>query len=146
MWERPCVTCVGLVLLRWSCSPVSVLCGVTWHLLCRFTKYTVVSIALGSSSTMGMMAVGPGLPRALFSQGRQYRSTEVGSQDCSSCASGPGVRAMEAAQTLAQPSPCMHTHTKSTTANARPVPAAGTLVFHLGCPAAAEFTKLSVEV
>ena len=107
---------------------MSVLCCLTCHLLCGLTKYTVVGTALSPVSTLGMLAVSPGVPQALFSQGHQHRSTEVRSQDCNSHAPGPTVGAMETAQTLAWPSPCVHVSMKPTAAKASPVPAAGALV------------------
>ena len=48
-------------------STSSVLCGVTCHLLCWLTKYTVVGTALGPTSTVGMPAISPGVTQALFS-------------------------------------------------------------------------------
>ena len=51
--------------------------------------------------TVGMLAVGPGVSKALFSPGHQCRSTEVRCQDCNSHAHGVAVGPMEAAQTLA---------------------------------------------
>ena len=71
-----------------------------------------------------MLTVGPGDSQALFSPGHWHRSTE----DSSSRAPGPALGAMEAAQTLAWPSPHIYVPTKPTAAKARPVPAAGTLV------------------
>ena len=88
-------------------------------------KYTVVAIALGPASALGMLAISPGVSQALFSQSHQRRPTEVRSQDCSSCASGPAVGAIEAAQTLSWPSPRFHAPTKPTAAKAIPVPAMG---------------------
>ena len=90
--------------------------------------YTVVNTVLGPILTEGMLAIGLGDYQALFSPGHQCRSSEVRSQDCSSRAPGPTVGAMEAAQILALPSPCMYVPTKLTAAKARPVPAVGTLV------------------
>ena len=55
---------------------MSVLCCVTFHLLCRPTKYTVVGTALGSTLTLGRPAIGPGDSHSLFSPA-QHRSTEV---------------------------------------------------------------------
>ena len=91
---------------------LSVLFCVTFHLLCILTKYTVVDTALGPTSTLGMLAVVPGVSQKLFPQGHQCRSTEVRSQDCSSRAPGPAVGAMEAAQTLARPSPQVYVPTE----------------------------------
>lgn len=60
-----------LSIVSWSCSPVSVLCCVTFHPLCGFTKYTAVVAALSPTSAMGMSAIGPGASQALCSQGQQ---------------------------------------------------------------------------
>ena len=79
---------------------MNVLCCVPFHLLCVLTKYTIVGTALSPALTVGMLAIGPGDSQALFSPGHWNRSTEVRSQDCSSCAPGPTVGSMEAAQTL----------------------------------------------
>ena len=113
---------------------MSVLCFVTFHPLCRLTKYTVVGIALGPTSFVGVLAIGPGASQALFSPGHQDRSTEVRSKDCSNHAPGPAVGAMEAAQTLAQPSPHVYAPTKPTAAKVRPVPATGAPVVHSDVP------------
>ena len=77
--------------------------SVTCHLLCGLTKNTVGGTAFGPTSIMGILAIGPGVSQALFSQGHQHRSSEVRSQDHSKCVPGPTVGTMEAAQTLAQP-------------------------------------------
>ena len=95
--------------------------------LCRLTKYTAVGTALSSTLTMSMPAIGPGDSQALFSLGYQCRSTEVTSQDCSRCAPGPAVGAMEAAQSLVWPNPHVYVPTKPIAAKARPV----TLVVYL---------------
>ena len=106
---------------------------VPFHPLCRLTKCTVVGTALSPTSTVGILAVGPGVSQALFSPGHQHRSTEVRFQDCSSHAPGPAMGVMHAAQILAQPSPCVYMPTKPTAAGARPTPAAGALI-HLDIP------------
>ena len=72
--------------------------------VCRIVKCTVVGTTLGPASAMGMSAVSPGVPQALFSQNHQCRSTEFGSQVHSCCAPGPAMGAREAAQ------PCLHVH------------------------------------
>ena len=92
------------------------------------TEYTVVGTALGSALTVGVPAVGPGDSQVLFSPGHLHRSSEVRSQDCSSCASGPVVGAMGAAQTLAWPTPHVYVPTKPRAAKARPIPPAEALV------------------
>ena len=97
------------------------LCCVPFRPLCGLTKYAVVGTALGLTLTVCMPAVGPGDSHALFSCSHWCRSTEVRSQDCSSC--GP-VGAKEAAQTLVWPNPCMYVPTEPTAAKARPVSAA----------------------
>lgn len=74
-----------------ECSPVSVFCCVTFHLLCGLTKYTIVATA--------MLAVGLGVSQALFSPGHWHPSTDVRSKDCSSNVPVPVMGAMEAAQT-----------------------------------------------
>ena len=107
---------------------MNVLCCVPFHPLCGLTKYTVVDKALSPTLSVGMLAVGPGDSQALFSPSHQCISTEVRSQDCSSCAPGPTVGAMETAQTLALPNLRVFMPTKPTAAKARPVPAAGALV------------------
>ena len=94
------------VFLHRSCSLVSVLCCVTFHLLCGLTKYTIVGTALDPTSTVRMSAIGCSIPQALFSQDHQCRSIEDRSQDLSSRLPGPSVGVMEASQTLTQwPSP-----------------------------------------
>ena len=90
--------------------------------------YTVVGTVLGPTLTVGTPAIGPGDSQALFSPGHQCRSTEVSSQDCSSCAPGPTVGAVEAAQTLAWPNPHVYLPTKPTAAKASPVTAARAVV------------------
>lgn len=55
-----------------ECSPVSVFCCVTFHLLCGLTKYTIVATA--------MLAVGLGVSQALFSPGHWHPSTDVRSR------------------------------------------------------------------
>ena len=104
----------------------AVLCSLC--LLCRLTKYTVADTALGPILTVDMPTIGPGDSQALFSAGHQCRSTEVRSQDCSSCAPGPAVGTMEAAQTLAWPNSHVYMPTKPIAAKARPIPDAGALV------------------
>ena len=121
-WERS-----HCVVLLWSCSPVNVLCCVPFRLLCRLTKYTVAGTALRPTLTAGMPAIGLVDSQELFSPGHWCRSTEVRSQDCSSRSPGPAVGAVEAAQTLAWPSPHMYVSTEPTAAKARSVPAAGAL-------------------
>ena len=91
---------------QWACSVVS---PVT-H--CVGSKSTLL-LALSSAPSQPM----PAISQVLFSQGYRCRPTDVRSQDCSSCAPGSIVGAMEAAQTLAQP-------TKPTTIKGRPVPPA----------------------
>ena len=86
------------VFLHRSYSLVSVLCCVTFHLLCGLTKYTIVGTALDPTSTVRMSAIGPSVPQALFSQGHQCRSTEDRSQDLSSRLPGPSVGVLEASQ------------------------------------------------
>ena len=95
----------------------------------HLTKYTVVGPALGPTLTVSMPETGPGDTQVLFSPGHWYRSTEVRSQDCSSCALGSAVEVMDAAQTLAWPNPHVYVPTKLTAAKARHVPAAGAPVF-----------------
>ena len=115
---------------------MSVLFFVTFHPLCGLTKYTVVGTALGPTSVVGMLAVGPGASQTLFSQGHQCGSTEVVSQDCSSCTPGPAMGAMEAAQTLAWTNPCVYAPSKPIAAKARPVPATGAPVVRSDVPQA----------
>ena len=79
---------------------------------------------------MGMLAIGPGVSKALFSLGLQCRSTKVRSQDCSHRAPAPAGGVTEAPQTLAWPNPHLYVPTKPTAAKARPVSAAVAL-FHL---------------
>ena len=90
-------------------SGVCVLCCVTFHLLCGLTKYTVIGTTLCPTSTMDILAVGPGASQALFSQSHQCRSTEVRSQDLSRWAWGPTVVDTEATLALTQPRPMMPT-------------------------------------
>ena len=90
---------------------MSVLYCVTFHLWCWLINYTVAGTALRPTLTVGMPAIGPGVFQALFSPDYQHRSTEVRSQDCSNCAPGPAVGAMEAAQILARSSPHVYVHT-----------------------------------
>ena len=86
-----------------SCPLGNTLCGVTCHPVCSIAKCTVLGTALGPASAMGMSAVSPGVPQAIFSQNHQCICTEVGSQ-VHSCAPGPAMGATEAAQ------PCLHVH------------------------------------
>ena len=79
-----------------------VLCGVTCHLMCRLTKYSVVGTDLSPTSTMGTQAIGPDVPQALYSQ---TTSTNLPVQIWGTQALGPSVGAMESAQTPAPP-PC----------------------------------------
>ena len=72
-----------------ECSPVSVFCCVTFHLLCGLTKYTIVATA--------MLAVGLGVSQALFSPAHQHRFDEIRSENCGSHGPGPTVGAMETA-------------------------------------------------
>ena len=58
------------------------------HPLFGLTKYTVVGTTLCPSLTVGMPSIDPGDSQALFSPGYWHRSSEVKSQDCSSCAPG----------------------------------------------------------
>ena len=115
---------------RWDWSPrtgrraravprVSVLCCVTWHLLCHLTKYTVASTALGPISTLGMPATGPGVPQALFPQEHQCRSTRVRSWDHIRHSSGPGGSYKGSADPGPAQSPG-HMPTKPLTAEATP--------------------------
>ena len=107
-------------------------CALLCHLspVVQTHKVTAVGTALGPVSTLEMPEVSPSVPQALFSQGHQCRSTEARSQNCSSCAPGPTVGAMEAAQTLAWPSLHVYVPTKPTAAQARHVPAMGAPVVH----------------
>ena len=113
---------------------MSVLCCITFHLLCKITSYSVVDTAFGASLIMGMLAVVPGVSQVLFSPGHQCRSTEVKSQVCSNHGSGPAVGAMGAAQTLTWPNPHVYMPTKSTAAKARPISVAGALIVCLDVP------------
>ena len=115
---------------------MSTLCCVTFHPLCELTEYSVFGVAPGPTSTVGTPAAGPGICPALFSHGQQRRSTEVRSQDCSRCAPGLAVGAVEAAQTLAGPSPHVYWPTTPTAAKARPIPATGAPVLRLVLPQA----------
>ena len=108
---------------------MSVLCCFPFHPFCGLTKYILVGTALIPALTVCMLAVGLGDSQALFSPGHWCRSTEVKSQDCSSCALGSAVEAMDAAQTLVWPNPHVYVPTKPTAAKARQVPAAGAPVF-----------------
>ena len=102
-WDRSNPSVKGArVFLHWSCSLVSVLCCVTFHLLCGLTKYAIVGIALDPTSVVRMLTIGPSVPQALFSQGHQCRSTEDKPQDLSSRSPGPSVGVLGASQTLAQ--------------------------------------------
>ena len=110
-------------------SPVSMLCCVTFYLLCELTSYSLVGIALGPTLTMGMLAVVPGVSQALFSPGHQCRSTEVRSQDqqlCTwtRCGSYGGNSDI-------WPNHHVYVPTKPAAAKARPISAAGVLVVHL---------------
>ena len=105
-----------------ECSPVSVFCCVTFHLLCGLTKYTIVATA--------MLAVGLGVSQALFSPGHWHPSTDVRSKDCSSNVPVPVMGAMEAAQTPTCTNHHMYVPTKSTAANIWPISAMGALVVH----------------
>lgn len=51
-------------------STEAVFSGVTFHPLCKFTKYTVVGIDLDPTLTVGMLAIGLGVSQSLFSPGR----------------------------------------------------------------------------
>ena len=96
---------------------MSVFSCVTFHLLCGFTKYTIIATAT--------LAVGLGVSQALFSPGHRHPSTDVRSKDCSCHAPAPAMGALEAAQTdpgLNQPH--IHVSTKPTDTKARPASAA----------------------
>ena len=71
-------------------------CALLYHLspIVWAHKVHIVGTALSPISTLGMPAIGPGIPKALFSQGHQCKVTEVRSQDCSSHSPGPAVGAM----------------------------------------------------
>lgn len=56
---------------------MNMLCCITSPLLYGPTKYTAGGTALGFISTVGMLAVGPGVFQVLFSPGHHRRSTEV---------------------------------------------------------------------
>ena len=58
--------------VHWMSTP----CCVTGHPLCGLTKDAVSGTALGPISTLGMLAIGPGVPHMLFSKGHQYRYAE----------------------------------------------------------------------
>ena len=62
----------------------------------------------------GLACGWPVVSQVLFSPGHQHRLTEGGSQHCSSHAPEPAVVAMEAAQTLAWPSPHVYLPPKPT--------------------------------
>ena len=116
------------VFLLWICSPVNVLYCISFCLLCRLTKYTIVGTALGPTLTVGMLAIGSGGDsQTLFSPGHQCRSTEVRSRDCSDHVPEPTVGTMEAVHTLALPNPLVNVPTNPTAAKARPATAAGAL-------------------
>ena len=107
---------------------MSMLCCVTFHLLCELTSYSVIGTALSPILTVGMLVVGPGVSQALFLPGHQHRYTEVMSQDCGNPGSGPTLGAMGAALTLTWTNLRMYMPTKSTPAKARPISVAGALV------------------
>ena len=109
---------------------MGVLCCVTFHPFCELSDYTDVGMALNPTLTLHMPAVGPGVSQTLFSPGRQCRSTEVRSQDCSNHGSGSFMGATGAAWNLAWPNPLMYVPTKSTASKARPVLAVGTFIVH----------------
>lgn len=46
---------------------MGVLCWVTFHLLCKLSDYADVGTALGSTVTVGMLAVGPSVSQMLLS-------------------------------------------------------------------------------
>lgn len=108
---------------------MSVLCRVTWHLLCHLTKYTVASTAVGPISTLGMPATGPGVPQALFPQEHQCRSTRVRSHGHICHSSGPGGSYKGSADPGPAQSPG-HMPTKPLTAETTPVPALDTPSVH----------------
>lgn len=108
------------VFLHRSCSLVSVLCCVTFHLLCGLTKYTIVGIALGPTLTVHMPAIGPGDSLVLFLPGHWHRSTEVWFQDFSSCTPRPTVGAIGAVQSVAWSNLHVYLPTRPTAAKARP--------------------------
>ena len=99
---------------------MSVLCCVTFLLLCGFTKYTTVGTATPAD--------GPAVSQALFSPGHHHRYNEVRSQDCSSHALGPAMGAMEIAQILASSSFHVYVPTEPTDTKIRSVSVAGALV------------------
>lgn len=110
-----------LGIYHWSCSPVRVLCHVTFHSLCGLTKFTVVCTALGLPLTMDMLVIARGVSQALFSYGHQGRSTEVMTQGCSICVPGPTSGAMETTQTLAWPGPYVLRPTKPIAVKVKPI-------------------------
>ena len=69
----------------WVCSFVS-----PFH-QCVITDYTVLGMALGTTLTIHMSVIGPGISQVLFSPGHQCRSTEARTQDCSIHAPEPPV-------------------------------------------------------
>ena len=54
--------------LLWGCSPVGMLCCVTFYLLCELSDYTVVGSALGSMLTVSMLVIVPVSLRCCFHQ------------------------------------------------------------------------------
>ena len=96
--------------------------------------YAVVGTALGSTLTVSMLAIGPVVSQVLFSPGHQRRYTELRSQDCSSCAGGPTVGAMEATETLVWPNPLVFMPRNPIAGKARPISAVGALVVHSDVP------------
>ena len=83
------------------------------HALCE-SHVTLVSTALGPTSTMGISAHGPGVLQMLFSPSHQHRSSEIRAQNCFHeldplwCYGAP--------QTVAWPHPLTYIPTKSTKA------------------------------
>ena len=99
---------------------MSVLCCVTFHPLCEFTKYTVATV---------MLEICSGVSQALFSPGHQCRSTEVGPRTAIIVPLGlPAVGAMKASQTLAWTNLHLYVSIKPTDAKARPISAMGALI------------------
>ena len=85
---------------------------VTFPSLCGHPEDTVFGTVPEPTLIMGMSVIGPGVFQSLFSLGHQCRSTKVRAQDCSIHASGPALRFMEAAQTLALSNPQVNMPTK----------------------------------
>ena len=139
-WEtNPCI------FLLWDCSPVSMLCCIPFCPLYRLTNYTSAGTTFGPTLTVGIQVNGPVISQAFISPAHWHKHTKVRSQDCSSCAPGPTVGAVETAQILAWPSPHVDVPTNPNLLQPDPSQLKEHL-FSVEMLCSTEFRKLSGEV